>query len=324
MPRTAVVIAEPGLIAERVVAAWLADGNRISCIVSSSAAARSVDWRARLRCAASGVQTLGVVAHRNAIPVIALPRTDGGRTIFPDDFGGGADTLITAMTLLIVPPEILSRFEYAVNVHPALLPHYKGPVPRLGLLADAMAHRYGGVTLHVLEPTIDTGPIIAQRPTPLTPRMSYWTWEATMAAAAADTVRNELRHFMAGTAVATPQMGVGSYRQRAPGEFRIAATHTAADAERFIDRCRGFTVMCDLGRHQLGDPQPGGRHPVTQLKRRIGAPTDASPVVRTWTIEMDLSDARVVFARRRAPHRGKDWVARTVATRRTLKVRARL
>ena len=187
-----------------------------------------------------------------------------------------------------------------------------------------MAHRYGGVTLHVLEPTIDTGPIIAQRPTPLTPRMSYWTWEATMAAAAADMVRNELRHFMAGTAVTTPQMGVGSYRQRAPGEFRIAATHTAADAERFIDRCRGFTVMCDLGRHQLGDPQPGGRHPVTQLKRRIGAPTDASPVVRTWTIEMDLSDARVVFARRRAPHRGKDWVARTVATRRTLKVRARL
>ena len=319
MPRTAVMLAEPGLIAERVVAAWLADGNRISRIVSSSAAARSADWRAQLRSAASGVQTLGVLAHRAGIPVTTLPRTDEGRTIFPDDFAAGADTLITAMTLLIIPPEILTQFAYAVNIHPALLPHYKGPVPRLGLLADAMAHLYGGVTLHVLEPTIDTGPIIAQRPTPLTPGMSYWTWEATMAAAAADMVRHELHDFMTGAEAATPQSGAGSYRRRAPGEFRIAATHTASEAERFIERCRGFTVMCDLRGPPHVGPQHGGRYPIIRLRRRIGAPTKAPSVVRVGTIEMDLSDARVVFARRRAWHRGRDWIARIVATRRTLK-----
>lgn len=36
------------------------------------------------------------------------------------------------------------------------------------------------------------------------------------------------------------------------------------------------------------------------------------------------AETAVVFARRRAVHRGYDWIARTVATRRALKVPARL
>lgn len=47
-----------------------------------------------------------------------------------------------------------------INVHPALLPRHRGPVPTLYALADD--DRTFGVTLHRLAPTIDAGAILVQ------------------------------------------------------------------------------------------------------------------------------------------------------------------
>ena len=47
-----------------------------------------------------------------------------------------------------------------INVHPALLPRHRGPVPTIHALADG--DRAFGVTLHRLAPTIDAGAILDQ------------------------------------------------------------------------------------------------------------------------------------------------------------------
>jgi len=50
-----------------------------------------------------------------------------------------------------------------LNVHPSLLPHYRGPAPLFWLFQrDDQKQR--GVTIHLMDQGLDTGPIVHQRP----------------------------------------------------------------------------------------------------------------------------------------------------------------
>ena len=74
----------------------------------------------------------------------------------------GCDWLLCANTTCIVPREVLAWFpERALNFHPGLLPAYAG------LHSHQWAIRNGetefGVTIHMIEPGLDTGDVIAVR-----------------------------------------------------------------------------------------------------------------------------------------------------------------
>ena len=71
------------------------------------------------------------------------------------------------MQLLTAP--FLERFpERIVNVHPSLLPEYPGARP----IDDALAAgvETTGVTVHLVDEGLDTGPVIRQEPVPVQPR----------------------------------------------------------------------------------------------------------------------------------------------------------
>jgi methionyl-tRNA formyltransferase len=53
----------------------------------------------------------------------------------------------------------------AINVHPSLLPAFRGPDPIYWLRASGATE--GGVSIHRVDRGIDTGPIIVQRPFPI-------------------------------------------------------------------------------------------------------------------------------------------------------------
>jgi phosphoribosylglycinamide formyltransferase-1 len=72
------------------------------------------------------------------------------------------DLVVLAGYMQLVSPQFLERFpDRVVNVHPALLPAFPG------LKAIEQALEYGvklfGVTVHLVDAGMDTGPIIAQR-----------------------------------------------------------------------------------------------------------------------------------------------------------------
>lgn len=54
----------------------------------------------------------------------------------------------------------------AVNLHPSLLPKYRGPNPYYWVIRNG--EKETGVTAHFMEEDFDTGPIIVQRPVPIT------------------------------------------------------------------------------------------------------------------------------------------------------------
>jgi phosphoribosylglycinamide formyltransferase 1 len=73
------------------------------------------------------------------------------------------DLVVLAGYMRIVSPSLLKAFPHRViNLHPALLPAFPGTHS----ISDAVRHgvKVTGVTVHYVDPGIDTGPVIAQEP----------------------------------------------------------------------------------------------------------------------------------------------------------------
>lgn len=78
----------------------------------------------------------------------------------------GPDLVVSAGFMKIVGAEFLERFENRyVNTHPALLPAFPGA----HAVRDALAYgaKVTGVTVHVVDSGVDTGPVIAQQAVPV-------------------------------------------------------------------------------------------------------------------------------------------------------------
>jgi phosphoribosylglycinamide formyltransferase-1 len=76
------------------------------------------------------------------------------------------DLVVSAGFLKILGPAVLGRYR-AVNVHPSLLPSFKGlSAPAQALAAGA---RVSGCTVHLVDEGTDTGPTLAQAAVPVQP-----------------------------------------------------------------------------------------------------------------------------------------------------------
>jgi methionyl-tRNA formyltransferase len=73
-----------------------------------------------------------------------------------------------------------------LNVHPSLLPRHRGAAPVAGTILAGDAE--GGVTLMVMVPELDAGPIVRQWKVPVPPRVTTPELEADLARLAADEV----------------------------------------------------------------------------------------------------------------------------------------
>ena len=78
------------------------------------------------------------------------------------------DVVVSAGFMRILGPAVLMRFPHRIlNTHPALLPAFPGA----HAVRDALA--YGatvtGVTVHIIDAGVDTGPVIAQRAVDIEP-----------------------------------------------------------------------------------------------------------------------------------------------------------
>ena len=93
-------------------------------------------------------------ANRLGIPVRQPERLDESFSL------EGADTVVVAAYGALIPESLLERASW-LNVHPSLLPRWRGaaPVERAIMAGDEET----GVTIHRTTPELDAGPIAAQR-----------------------------------------------------------------------------------------------------------------------------------------------------------------
>jgi phosphoribosylglycinamide formyltransferase-1 len=80
----------------------------------------------------------------------------------------GVAVVVLAGYMRLLSPAFLQRFDPIVNVHPSLLPAFPG------LRAIERAVEAGvpetGVTVHLVDEGIDTGPVLRQEPVPVEQR----------------------------------------------------------------------------------------------------------------------------------------------------------
>jgi methionyl-tRNA formyltransferase len=96
-------------------------------------------------------------AERLGIPVLQPARPEPGLDL-------GADTVVVAAYGLLIPESVLAERLW-LNVHPSLLPRWRGaaPVERAVMAGDTET----GVTIHRTIKELDAGPIAAQRSFPI-------------------------------------------------------------------------------------------------------------------------------------------------------------
>jgi methionyl-tRNA formyltransferase len=96
-------------------------------------------------------------AERLGVPVLQPARPETGMDV-------GADTVIVAGYGLLIPEDVLAERLW-LNVHPSLLPRWRGaaPVERSIMAGDTET----GVTIHRTVKELDAGPIAAQRAFPI-------------------------------------------------------------------------------------------------------------------------------------------------------------
>jgi phosphoribosylglycinamide formyltransferase-1 len=131
------------------------------------------------------VDIVGVLSNNPDAPALDRARNHGISTAvclvneYPDRDSYGRklvhqlrswQTTIVALAgfMLLIPPVLVQAFQHRIlNIHPALLPSFKG----LNAQRQALAHgvKISGCTVHLVDEGMDTGPIILQAAVPVLP-----------------------------------------------------------------------------------------------------------------------------------------------------------
>jgi methionyl-tRNA formyltransferase len=134
----------------------------------------------------------------------------------------------------------LPRFGF-LNVHPSLLPHYRGPAPLFWLFQrNDLEHR--GVTVHQMDEDLDTGPIVTQKPLALANGQSQAMIESQCGRLGGHLLLDGLSSLSKGGAAGV-QTGAGSYYPwPSAGDFRISTGWSAQHAFNFMRATDGFSM----------------------------------------------------------------------------------
>ncbi|MDT8305552.1 MAG: formyltransferase family protein, partial [Anaerolineae bacterium] len=175
-----------------------------------------------------------------------------------------------------IPEELLAVPRHGfLNVHPSLLPAYRGPHPLFWALRDGL--RESGVTVHWMAVELDQGDIAAQAPLPFPEGVGPSVLEQAAGELGGALLVDVLQQLAAGVTPARPQPTGGSH-QPAPcaADFALDTSWSAQRAFNFMRGTSGW-----------GYPYPvhaGGE--TFNLRQALGYDAGArlpEPVVRSST-----------------------------------------
>jgi methionyl-tRNA formyltransferase len=120
------------------------------------------------------------------------------------------------------------------NLHPSLLPAYRGPAPLFWQLKDGLAQT--GVSLHRVEARIDAGPLLLQETHSIDPEDTLTTLNAMLATAGARAFARALGDIVSGKTRFTPQDEARASTHPWPGDedFSLDSSWSARHAFRFV------------------------------------------------------------------------------------------
>ncbi len=158
--------------------------------------------------------------------------------------GEGLDLLALAAYGRILPPELLSLPRLgALNVHPSLLPRYRGATPIQAAIRSG--ERETGVSIMLMDAGLDTGDVVVARSTAIEPGETYGELHDRLAALGAELLGEALEAARRGVLIGRPQAGEPSLTR--PITKEDLAADLSWPAERVVNHVRAYS------------PQPAAR-----------------------------------------------------------------
>jgi methionyl-tRNA formyltransferase len=271
---------------------WLSAGHEIAALWIGHLSLRGMMNRdARLAWLAPQWST-AAVARRHGIPVREVPRLATWEGRMEAVRETGANVLISAYFPFLVPPDMLEYFGgRAVNLHPAPLPRYRGPTPAYAMILDRAILTEACMTLHVMEPGFDTGPIIARQPIAFPADWSMVRLSLAGARAARELTATALPAYLDGRISAEPQdEEKASYPRLLAADIEIGPR---------LDR-QAVRWLCDtIGQGRMLRVSGLPEVKIVGFARDLGPKTGEKPRVGPFSVELDVADGRIRLARRR-------------------------
>ena len=144
---------------------------------------------------------------------------------FDEDFlrtveDAAPDLILCAYYPRIFPPRLIAIPPLGcINVHPGLLPHYRGTFPTPWCILNN--EREIGVTLHYMDRNIDTGDILVQETHPIGDDETGHELYRRSMKLCGDLLMKNFDKILRREIVAHPQPPGGSYYNRIPPQYRI-------------------------------------------------------------------------------------------------------
>jgi methionyl-tRNA formyltransferase len=164
-----------------------------------------------------------------------------------------AEILAVASYGRILPQAVLDvpRTGIAFNVHPSLLPLYRGATPLQSAIRDGRTQT--GVTIIAMDAGMDTGDILVQERTPIGADETYGELHDRLAQRGAELLAVAVDRLRAGTLERTPQAKLDV----APNEIAMTVTRPLGKGDLLVDWAWPAARIVDLVRSLA--PQPAAR-----------------------------------------------------------------
>ncbi len=206
-------------------------------------------------------------ASRAALPVLKPVRLD--ERFARDLHQRAPDFAVVAAYGTLIPSRLLRIVSGGfLNIHPSLLPRWRGPTPIQSAIASGDTET--GVSLMLLDDGMDTGPLLAQARLSISRHETAGTLHDKLATLAATLLVNELPAFTLGKLVPRPQPATGVTISSLIDELALAIDwrRTTEEIGRFV-RAYQPAPGCFTHWHTLllkvlsvrrvpCDPQPAG------------------------------------------------------------------
>lgn len=288
----AVVVGVPSTMTARLLWRWLEAGHEVTELWMPAGLDRGMLRRERQLGFFRPGWSVAAAVRRFSIPV-----RDVGREILAKDESLArsverSDLILSCMFPYRLPPHLLARAGgRALNLHPALLPAWRGCAPIDSMVQAGRAAVDGGVTLHVMVDKFDAGAIVAAVPVPLDPGKDLIWWAQALSRASGDLVHIGVEPFLRGEIEPRPQPDSPTpYAGKATAQFAIDKTTSFDQADRHLSL---------FGRSAALDLKTDDRTiRVLGRARSLGPPTGDPPRIGPFFVTMDLADARCRFRRR--------------------------
>lgn len=162
------------------------------------------------------------------------------------------DVLLVATYHRILAPSLLQNAAWAINLHPSLLPRYRGPNPFYWVIRNGEPRT--GVTAHLLSSKVDSGSILWRESLEMTADETQGSLRRRLAALAGRGAVAALTGIVRGetTLRAQDAAAAASFPRVTDADRILRSEWTVAEAERVIRACSPFPGALAKGRVVAG------------------------------------------------------------------------